>query len=423
MLTSEDNDLICRVGPGTPMGNVMRSYWHPVCTSAQLPEPDAPPLRVRLLGEDFVAFRDSAGRVGMLDELCMHRGASLALGRVEEGGLRCIYHGWKFSVDGAVMDTPNNPDERHRSRLKAPSYPLREEGGVVWAYVGPRDRVPAFSRYAFMDAQPENRVVLRIDVACNYLQLVEGGEDSSHVGVLHSNMARPGWKDKSFAPNPDVVNPAALSVEDNAPKLDIEDTEFGFHYVALRSTGEKGVRNARVVPFIAPYGRVIPSPAFQFTVLEVPADDTHTSTYIITHGQSPLQEDKIVELLGLDNEHYYDRKSCRYTSSWADSFGQDRARMKESWTGLVGVEVEDASIALSQGAFYDRSKEHLVPADRAVVRVRRVLLDSVQRVKDKLVPIGVGADLTTVGACDAPLADGERWQTLMPGHRTLKAGS
>jgi phenylpropionate dioxygenase-like ring-hydroxylating dioxygenase large terminal subunit len=423
MLTTEDNALICRVGPGTPMGDVMRRYWHPVCTSAQLPEPDAPPLRLRLLGEDFVAFRDSSGRVGMLDELCMHRGASLALGRVEEGGLRCIYHGWKFSVDGNVMDTPNNPDERHRSRLKAPAYPVREEGGLVWAYVGPRDRVPAFSRYAFMDAEPENRVVLRIDVACNYLQLVEGGEDSSHVGVLHSNMARPGWKEKSFAPNPDIVNPAALSVEDNAPKLDIEDTEFGFHYVALRNTGDKGMRNARVVPFIVPYGRIIPSPAFQFTVLEVPADDTHTSTYIVTHGESALHQDKIVELLGLDDTRYYDRKTCLYTSTWADNFGQDRARMKESWTGLVGVEVEDASIALSQGSFYDRSKEHLVPADRAVVRVRRLLLDSVKRVKDKLDPVGVGVDLTTVGACDASLAEGDRWQALMPGHRPLKAGA
>ena len=423
MLTKEDNALICRVGPGTPMGDVMRRYWHPVCASAQLPEPDAAPLRVRLLGEDFVAFRDSAGRVGMLDELCMHRGASLALGRVEEGGLRCIYHGWKFSVDGVVMDTPNNPDERHRSRLKAPAYPVHEEGGLVWAYVGPPERKPAFSRYAFMDAKPENRVVLRIDVSCNYLQLVEGGEDSSHVGVLHSNMARPGWKDKSFVKNVDVVNPAALSVEDNAPKLDIEDTDFGFHYVAFRNTGEKGVRNARVVPFIVPYGRVIPSPAFQFTVLEVPADDTSTSTYIVTHGQEPLHEDKIIELLGLDDARYYDRKSCRYTSTWADAFGQDRARMKDSWTGLVGVEVEDASIALSQGAFYDRSKEHLVPADRAVVRVRRVLLDSVQRVRDKLDPVGVGVDLTAVGACDSQLTDGERWQSLMPAHRSLKAAA
>ena len=421
MLTREDNALVCQVGPGTPMGDVMRRYWHPVCTSAQLPHPDCTPLRVRLLGEDFVAFRDSDGRVGVLDELCMHRGASLALGRVEEGGIRCIYHGWKFSVDGAVLDTPNHNDPKYRQRMKAPAYPVQEEGGLVWAYVGPRDRQPDFSRFAFMDTEAGHRVVLRVDVACNYLQLLEGGEDSSHVGVLHSNMARPGWKDKSFSKNADVENPAALAVEDNAPQLEIEDTEFGFHYVAFRRMDEPGVRNARVVPFILPYTRIIPAPAVQFTVFEVPADDTHTNTYLVIHGNSALHAEKFIELLGLNDPRYYDRSDFKFKATWADSFGQNRARMEESWTGLTGVEVEDATIALSQGPFYDRSKEHLVPADRAVVRVRRLMLDTVKRVRDKLDPVGVGVDMSEVGACDAQLPDGQPWQALMPGHRPLKA--
>ena len=417
MLNREDNALICRVGPGTPMGNMMRRYWHPVCTSAQLAEPDAPPLRVHLLGEDFVAFRDSDGKVGVLEELCMHRGASLALGRVEEGGLRCLYHGWKFSVTGAVLETPNNSDPKYRARMKAPAFPVREEGGIVWTYIGPKDRQPEFSRFAFMDARPENRVVLRVNVSCNYLQLVEGGEDSSHVGVLHTTMARPGWKDGEFTLSTDVVNPATLSTTDLEPLLEIEDTDFGFHYVALRKTRQPGVKNARVVPFIVPYGRVIPSPAFQFTVLEVPQDDTHTATYIVGHGESPLSEDQIVALLGLDETRYYDRKSCQFTATWADAFGQDREEMKKSWTGLRGVEVEDAAIGLSQGPLYDRSKEHLVPSDRAVMRVRRILIDSVRRSMDGADPIGVGLDLSRVGACDADLSDGKAWQDLMPQHR------
>ena len=421
MLNREDNALICRVGPGTPMGNMMRRYWHPVCTSAQLARPDAPPLRVRLLGEDYVAFRDSKGQVGLLEELCMHRGASLALGRVEEGGIRCLYHGWKFDTVGAVLETPNNSDPKYRARMKAPAFPVREEGGLVWAYVGPKELEPEFSRYAFMDSKAEHRVALRINVGCNYLQLVEGGEDSSHVGVLHTNMARPGWKDDEFEPNPDVVNPAALSSNDLEPALKMEDTAFGFQYVALRKTGKPGVKNARVVPFIVPYGRVIPAPAFQFTVLEVPQDDTHTSTYIIVHGSEPVSEDKIVELLGLDDKRYYDRKTCAFTATWADAFGQDRERMKESWTGLLGVEVEDAAIALSQGAFYDRSKEHLVPADQAVMRVRRVLLDSVKRVMDNKPPVGVGVDLRGVSACDAQLEEGASWQNLIPSHREVAA--
>lgn len=421
MLKREDNALICEVGPGTPMGTMMRRYWHPICAASQLPAPDAPPLRARLLGENFVVFRDSAGRVGVLDELCMHRGASLALGRVEEGGIRCLYHGWKFDTAGTLLETPNHDDPKYRARMKARAYPVREEGGLVWAYLGAPADEPAFSRWAFMDADADCRVVLRINVSCNYLQLVEGGEDTSHVGVLHTNMARPGWKDNAFEPNPDVVNPAALATNDLNPKLEIQETAFGFHYVALRRTADPAVRNARVVPFIVPYGRVIPSPAFQFTVLEVPDDDHHTSTYIVVHGRSPVHDTKIIELLGLDDPRYYDRHQCTFTASWRDTFGQDRELMKTNWSGLRGVEVEDAAIALSQGPLYDRSRENLVPADQAVVRVRRVLLDSVRQVMAGQAPIGVGLDLTAVGACDAPLPDGGDWQALMPQHRPFVA--
>lgn len=421
MLNRDQNTLLCRVGPDTPMGTMMRRYWHPVCTSAQLPEPDSAPLRVRLLGEDYVAFRDSEGRVGVMEELCMHRGASLALGRVEEGGIRCLYHGWKFNVNGDVLDTPNNPDPKYRAKMKAPSFSVREVGGIVWAYVGPKELEPPFSRYAFMDTAPEHRVVLRINVKVNYLQLVEGGEDTSHVGVLHTNMARPGWKDKEFKRNLDVVNPAALASNDLEPALKIEDTAFGFQYVALRKTEEPGMKNARVVPFIVPYGRIIPATAFLFTVLEVPADDTHTSTYIIVHGNSPVTEEKILGLLGLDNPKYYDRRNCVFTATWADSFGQDRELMKENWTGLKGVEIEDAAIALSQGPLYDRSKEHLVPADQAVMRVRRVLLDSVRRVSEQKAPVGVGLDLSGVSACDADCPEGTAWQDLLPSHREVAA--
>src|SRR5258706_11709802 len=373
MLNQADNELICRVGPGTPMGAMMRRYWHPVCTSKQLRTADGAPLRVRLLREYYVAFRDSEGRAGLLEELCMHRGASLALARVEEGGIRCLYHGWKFSVTGTVMETPNHDDPKHRARLKAPAFPGGEEGGIFWVYVGPSELQPPFSRYAFMDAEPAHRLVLRVNVACNYLQLVEGGEDTSHVGVLHTNEARPGWKEKEFRRNTDVVNPAALASSDLNPALKVEETPYGFHYVALRKTDKANVKNARVVPFIVPYGRIIPAAALQFTLLEVPDDDTETSTYLVVNGEVPVSEDTILELLGLDDPRYYDRKTCNFLGSWIDTFGQSRARMTENWTGLRGVEVEDATIGLSQGPLYDRSKEHLVPADPAVWRGRRVL--------------------------------------------------
>ena len=186
------------------MGQVMRRYWHPIAVSEQLPKPDCDPLRVTLLGQNFVAFRDTEGRVGVLNELCMHRGASLALGRTENNGIRCLYHGWKFGVDGTIQETPNHADPRVRERMKAPCYPVREEGGMIWTYIGDKKKVPPFRRFSFMDAKPINRTVICVNVGCNYLQLWEGGVDSSHVGVLHSNVARPGWMDEDFVRGKDA---------------------------------------------------------------------------------------------------------------------------------------------------------------------------------------------------------------------------
>jgi len=256
MISGRDNEILTRVGPDTPMGRTMRRYWLPVCTSAQLPEPDSRPLRVALLGEAFVAFRDSRGRVGLLDEFCMHRRASLALGRVEKNGIRCLYHGWKFGVDGAIQETPNHPDPRLREGLRAPAYPVREAGGLVWAYIGPKDKEPPFQRFAFMVGPEANRVVLRINTAANWLQLYEGGTDSSHVGILHSNRANPGWLTDSFVRSGEDYNPGALAVADNAPVLDVEATEYGYHYVAKRRGPPRpdGAKtwSIRVTPVIFP---------------------------------------------------------------------------------------------------------------------------------------------------------------------------
>src|SRR5260221_875326 len=230
MLPRSDNERICRVGAGTPMGEVFRRYWLPVCVSTQIARPDSEPLRVSLLGERLVAYRDTNGKVGVLEELCPHRGASLAIGRVEECGIRCLYHGWKFAVDGTILDTPNNHDEGFKKRVKATAYPVREEGGLVWTCLGRTEAIPAFTRYAFIDAADEHRIILRVNTKANYLQLLEGGFDSSHVGILHSNVPRPGWIENAVSQSTDETNPTALAVHDNAPTLDPEKTDFGFDY-------------------------------------------------------------------------------------------------------------------------------------------------------------------------------------------------
>lgn len=406
------------------MGNVMRRYWLPVCTSAQIPNPDSDPLRVRLVGENLVAFRDTRGAVGVLQENCPHRGASLALGRVEDNGIRCLYHGWKFGVDGRLQDVPNCSLKAVRENVRARSYPTQEEGGLVWAYLGPPGKQPAFARYAFMDAPASNRTVIRINVGANYLQLCEGGFDTSHVGILHSNVARPGWMHASFTPNPDKLNPAVLAVEDNDPELELRETDFGYYYAAFRraergpGNGQVALWNVRIVPFIMPSTRIIASPTSLFTVFETPADDHHTSTFIVIHGESPVDRDSNIALLGLDDARFYNEKDCTYRATWDDRLGQDRTRMKDSWTGLHGIEQEDAAMSLSMGPIIDRSQEHLVPADRAVVALRKLLLRSAKNVEEGGDPVAIPGDVRDVRAPDVFLAHDTRakWHDIVPGH-------
>lgn len=420
MMKSSDNETLTRVGPGTPMGNVMRRYWHPICTSEQVSKPDSDPLRTRLLGEDYVVFRDTDGKVGVLDEFCMHRRASLALGRVEKGGIRCLYHGWKFAVDGTILETPNHCDPRFRARIKAPAYPVFEAGGLVWTYVGEKEKQPPLPLWRFMQPGPEeNRVVVRLNTAANYLQLWEGGTDSSHVGILHSNKANPTWMSEEFTPANEEYNPGALTVEDNSPTLDMKDTSFGYHSAAKRKlpVGEDGAQreSLRVVPIMFPYCRIVPAPAFEFFVFEAPQDDYKTSTYIVVHGDKPIDRSTIISLLGLDDERFWSEKDCEFRASWDTKMYQDRAGMSENWTGLSGIEQEDAVMALSMGPIVDRSKELLVAADKAVVHLRKLLLENVRRLQAGQEPIGVGnRDCTTVRAVvDTVLEPGADWKQVV----------
>lgn len=418
MLTREENELVTRVGPGTPLGETMRRYWIPVCASDQLAKPDGPPLRVRLLGEDFVAFRDSNGKVGVLDEMCMHRGASLALGRVEDCGIRCLYHGWKFAVDGTILETPNHADPGFRARQRAKAYPVREAGGLLWAYLGPKEKEPPFTRYRFMDVPATNRTVVRINVNANYLQLWEGGADSSHVGILHSDMARPGWVDKSFQSAGDALNPGTLVSDDMSPRLEIENTAFGFHYAAWRKTGrsENGVaiENCRIVPLIMPWTRIIPSPTSYYTVFEVAIDDENTATYIVVDSLvQSVDRERIIRILGLDDPKFYDPETCDFLVTAKTVWGQDRQKMATNWTGLRGLEQEDAVMSMSMGPIMDRTKEHLVAADQAVMRLRRRIIDNVRRVQQGGDALGAMLpDYTRLVATDKDLPAGARWQDV-----------
>ncbi len=430
MLTREDNELVTRVGPGTPLGNTLRRYWIPACTSEQIAGRDSPPLRVRLLDENLIAFRDTDGKVGVLEEFCMHRGASLALGRVEDCGIRCLYHGWKFAVDGTILETPNHPDPAFRARQRAKAYPVREAGGIVWTYLGPKEKEPPLTRYRFMDVPEANRTVVRINVHANYLQLWEGGADSSHVGILHSDMARPGWVDRTFQSAGDVMNPGTLVSDDMAPRLEMEDTAFGFHYAAWRKTGRKDkngtdIENCRIVPLMMPWTRIIPSPTSYYTVFEVAEDDERTATYICVDSPTEaVDRDRVIRILGLDDPRFYDPASCDFLVTAKTVWGQDRDKMRTNWTGLRGLEQEDAVMSMSMGPIIDRTKEHLVAADRAVVRLRRRILENIRRVRDGGDAIGAMLpDLSRLVATDVDLPAGSRWQDAASGNIELESAA
>ncbi len=421
MIKEEENRLLTQVGPGTPMGGMLRRYWIPVCTSAQLPSQDSSPLRVRLLGENFVAFRDSSGRIGLLDEYCMHRRASLVLGRVEDNGIRCLYHGWKFGVDGAVQETPNHCDDRFKASIHAPAYPVREAGGLVWAYVGPKELEPPFQTYEFFQGPDENRCVFRVNTPANYLQLFEGGTDSSHVGILHCNLANPDWKNKaSFVPEAGDYTSVAIAVGDNAPDLELENTPYGYHYAAKRQgpSLDDGTptHSVRVTAIILPTGRIIPLAQYQFFVFEVPQDDFKTSTYVVAHGPKAFDRDKMRAVLGLNNEKLWNERDCEYLATPDNRFGQDVTRMHETWSGLAGLIPEDASIGVSMGPIVERHKETLVPADMAVVRLRNRLLDSLKLYQSGQPPLGVAiADYSKIRSLpDTNVPKGKRWQDLLP---------
>jgi phthalate 4,5-dioxygenase oxygenase subunit len=421
MITAAENEILTRVGPGTPMGRMMRRYWLPACASSQLPVPDGPPLHIRLLGEDFVAFRDSSGKVGILEEFCMHRRASLVLGRVEDNGIRCLYHGWKFGRDGTVQETPNHCDDRFKASIRAPAFPVHEAGGLVWVYVGPKELEPVFQAYEFFDGPDENRCIFRVNVPANYLQLYEGGTDSSHVGILHCNLANPEWKNKaSFVPDPGDYTSVALAVGDNAPSVDLENTPYGFHYAAKRrgpdTADGRRTYSTRVTPVILPTGRIIPIAQYQFFVFEVPQDDYKTSTYIVAHGPKPFDRDKMKAVLGLDNPKLWNESDCEYLATRENRYGQNLSRMADTWSGLPGLVPEDASIGVSMTPIVERHKELLVAADSAVVRLRHRLLESVRLSESGQLPLGVAIpDYSKVRSlADTNIPQGEPWQPHLP---------
>jgi phenylpropionate dioxygenase-like ring-hydroxylating dioxygenase large terminal subunit len=428
MLTTAENEVLCRVGPDTPMGAVLRRYWTPAFQLDDLPEPDCPPIRVTVLGENFVAFRDTNGRVGFLDELCCHRGASLVLGRVEDCGLRCLYHGWKYAVDGTILETPNLTTDTFRERVKHGAYPVREAGGLGWVYLGPPGTEPPFPAFAWSDADPSELAVSEMIMDCNWMQVLEGSIDSSHVGILHlDTLATMGAGPRNvgsfaFAGEPwdtDMQTPGGGSgwpSHDNAPRIEVENTPFGFHYAAIRDVDDQPDKKfVRITAFAMPYTAFIGGS--NGAVIVVPRDDYTCSSIGVFRLPKGVSRDQVARRVadpavwGPEPEN----RNLRLPR-------QDREAMAtgKSFAGYRGGNrVQDGAVQTSSGPMYDRAKEHLVPADLAIIRLRRMLTDSVRRMEADEPPLGLGegCDFSQIKAASGLIDAGTAWQDMVPAHR------
>jgi phthalate 4,5-dioxygenase len=371
------------VGPGTPMGNLLRCFWLPIALASELPSPDCDPVRVRALGEDLVAFRDTQGSVGLIQNNCPHRGASLFFGRNEERGLRCVYHGWKFDVNGACVDMPNEPaDSDFRTRVRASAYPTQERGGVLWAYLGQPYQQPQLPVLEFTRVPDSHRFVSKRIQRCSYLQNVEGEVDSSHVSFLHSRFDPQAYATHQALSLPDYM------ARDRAPRFFVRPTEYGLQ-IAARREAEVDSYYWRITQFLMPTYTMIPAPPGQpiSWTGATPIDDEHMLGFTVTwHPDRPLNEHELAEIQSWTGVHTeVDPKTFEPVRNKDNEYLLDRSlqRSRRSYTGIRGIREEDLAVQESMGPIFDRGGEHLGSADLAVIATRRRLLEAVRSLAEQ----------------------------------------
>jgi phenylpropionate dioxygenase-like ring-hydroxylating dioxygenase large terminal subunit len=397
MLSREDNDLLTRVGPGTVMGALIRAYWIPVLQAAEL-EPGGRVKRVMLLGERLVAYRTTGGAPGLIGEFCPHRGASLYFGRVEAAGLRCIYHGWKFGLDGQCLEMPNEPAESaFAAKIRPTAYPCAERGGVIWTYMGPASP-PPLPDLEWTLLPPAHVFVSKRVQECNWFQALEGGIDSSHISFLHAPLR---------AEDDDTVREldrasfgvgAAVQTADPAPRFDVADTDYGV-LIGARRTRHDGQQYWRITQFLMPFytmpptdlaGRIVQSHIW------VPMDDTNVVNWMVTWNvDRPLTPEElaphvegkgshVIEYAPATSEPYGDiRTAANRSNDYAMDWEVHRTKM---FCGIPGFGVQDQAIQESQGPIVDRTQEHLGTSDSAIIRVRRRLLNAARALREHGTP-------------------------------------
>jgi phthalate 4,5-dioxygenase oxygenase subunit len=375
MLTREENELLCRVGPGTPMGEMLREYWIPALRSEAL-EADGAPVRVRLMGENFVAFRATDGRVGLFDEGCPHRCTSLALARNEDNALTCIFHGWKIDVTGKVVDVPSEPPERRAefaAKVRVRHYPVREAGTIIWVYLGKRDTPPKFYNFTFNELPASHVFARRAVMHCNWFQGLEAVLDSAHLGIMHQ-----GWIGR-VAINSDLV----LANTNTGPTFEFLMRPYGFREGALRPLAD-GSTYARIREVVLPFFSFIPNsmPTQRGMICAIPIDDEWNAQWYIAYDWTkPIsQENRDQMMQGTSGDP---NNFCSDMGGWDNMWGQDRKAMKEGhFTGIMRcVPYEDFIAEESMYPVVDRTREYLGSSDVVIIRSRRMLLEAARGFK------------------------------------------
>lgn len=405
MLSNEDNELLCRVGKGTGMGEYMRRFWLPALTSAELSAPDSPPKRLRIMGEDLLAFRDSSGKVGLVDAYCPHKLAPLFFGRNEENGLRCVYHGWKFDTQGNCVDIPNLPSTSNiaalKERARITAYPTREAGGLVWVYMGPAGAMPPMPLHDWLQVPSDQVRVARWLQRSNWAQGMEGEIDTSHVSFLHGML--------SGTASPSLP----LAMRDGAPQITLKETDYGFIYGARRGSGSPEPHYWRVTQWFMPMFSMIPNDAEDAYPRGgrawVPIDDDHTMifTYSYRHDKPLTAEHHQMFESGLGFPPPIEEGTYQLPDGYVidaflplacreNNYLIDRERQRDvAFSGVLGITDQDRSLQENMrsgagrgpGRIADRPSEMLVPSDLPVITARRMLLKQVKSLQSGTEPV------------------------------------
>jgi phthalate 4,5-dioxygenase oxygenase subunit len=389
MLKKEQNELVSQTGPGTTMGQLFRSYWIPVLLADELPENECPPVRVKVLSERLLAFRDTDGRYGLIDEFCAHRGVSLWFGRNEESGLRCPYHGWKYDVNGQCIDVPSEAAESgFCQKIKLKNYPLVKRGPVLWAYMGPAEKQPPLPEWEFAMVPPEQVFVSKRWQECNWLQALEGGIDSSHVSFLHRG-------DLGHDPLFKGAKGNEYNLKDMRPVFEVVESDGGL-YIGARRNAENGNYYWRITPWVMPCFTMIP-PRADHPVhghFWIPIDDENCWAWSYDfHPTRALSDREVNDMKeGLGIHCKYVPGTFRPAANKDNDYLMDRAAQKVGryYSGIAGFAIQDSSLQESMGPVIDRTKENLVSTDNGIIMARHRLMRAAKALADKgVIPPGV----------------------------------